>query len=317
LSILKIDFSINLNQDINGSVHYSPIFYNWLPTEKDYLVLKTAEPYTILKVWFQPSSQVDLSILQDKRVSVSKLKGNLQFNNVPTDLISIFKKNKTQYVPYEEFGKKIIKKMLYPPLSRLLNILRINYGQYWIRQLPPWNSLEMGLGQYCQMLEMKWSMDNENTCYPFIPSRGTRASRRFRVSGEEFFEQFILKNDWQALSEFINSHYEPPVAAILLSRAHQFGDLGDLRSGFIEGISALELAIKKYIQSKISNSDTILQSIYQFWDMPIKSKVIAITSGIGTIRISDIESTIKATDIRNKIAHVKMGFSHRRFCIKM
>jgi hypothetical protein len=41
----------------------------------------------------------------------------------------------------------------------------------------------------------------------------------------------------------------------------------------------------------------------QFWEMGLKSKVIAITTTLGNIPIEDIENTIKAIDIRNKIAH--------------
>ncbi len=303
MSTLQIIFSVNLKQDRDESIYYAPIFYNWTPTEKDYLILYTLEPDTTLRVWFDTDSQVDMSAISDKNIIVvDKLKGKLEINNIAPDIVSIFETNKTQYIPYEEFGKKVIKKMIYPTLSRLFNILRINYGQYWIPQLLPWNSLETGLREYCQMLEMKWSID-DNTWIDFIPDRRVGASIRFRVAGQHFFEQFILKNDWQILPEFINNRYEPTVAATLLSRAHQYGDQGDFRSSFIEGISALELAIREFIQPKIANNNTLLQSMNQFWEMPIKSKVIAITTTMGTIPIDDIENTMKAIDIRNKIAH--------------
>ena len=41
----------------------------------------------------------------------------------------------------------------------------------------------------------------------------------------------------------------------------------------------------------------------QFWDKGLKPKVFAITITLGTISIEDIENTMKAIDIRNKIAH--------------
>ena len=156
------------------------------------------------------------------------------------NLLNIYELNKTQYIPYEEFGKRVVKKMIYPTLSNLLSILRINYGQYWIAELQPWNSLEMTLGQYCRMFEMKWSIDGKEW-QDFLPTRGVMSSLNFRVASEPFFEQYILKNDWQELAEFINNGYTPSVAATLLSRAHQYENQEDFRSRFIEGISALEL----------------------------------------------------------------------------
>lgn len=41
----------------------------------------------------------------------------------------------------------------------------------------------------------------------------------------------------------------------------------------------------------------------QFWEMGLKSKVIEITITLNTISTDDIENTLSAIDIRNKIAH--------------
>jgi hypothetical protein len=64
--------------------------------------------------------------------------------------------------------------MINPTVSKLFLILKIIYGQFWIIQPQPWNSLQMSLGQYCEMLGMKWSIDGKKW-YKFIPSKRTIA----------------------------------------------------------------------------------------------------------------------------------------------
>jgi hypothetical protein len=169
LASIKITFTINL-------LYNGPIFYNWIPAERDHLILKTPEPDTFLKVWFEPSEQVDLTKLQDNRVRASMFKGILQIDNVSSDILNIFEENKTKFTPYEEFGKKVIKRIINPTVTRFFMILKIIYGQFWIFQPQAWDSLQMSLGRYCEELRMEWSVDGKKWCCITIAEEAIRST---------------------------------------------------------------------------------------------------------------------------------------------
>jgi hypothetical protein len=54
---IHITFSIKLtDQKING-IRSSPLFYNWSPTTKDGIRLKTSDDNASIQVWFENTSQ--------------------------------------------------------------------------------------------------------------------------------------------------------------------------------------------------------------------------------------------------------------------
>ena len=83
MSVIQIVLSMNLTETIDQiPVYYGAIFYNWLPTEKDCLTLKTTEPDSVFTVWFE---KLDSSIVSDKTASMYKLKGKLEISNVTSE----------------------------------------------------------------------------------------------------------------------------------------------------------------------------------------------------------------------------------------
>ncbi|MGA9154549.1 MAG: hypothetical protein WBZ36_28525 [Candidatus Nitrosopolaris sp.] len=149
---------------------------------------------------------------------------------------------------------------------------------------------------------MQWSRNNEDW-FEFIPVKGVSASIPFRIVEESFYKEFLLKEDWNQMAELLHKNYRPTIAATLLNRAHILNNQGDLRASFIEGISVLELAIKEFMTSKIPQSKSVTKAMNQFWDMGLPGKIISIGLVSGTVSSSDIENTIKAIEIRNKITH--------------
>jgi hypothetical protein len=72
---------------------------------------------------------------------------------------------------------------------------------------------------------------------------------------------------------------------------------------FIEGISALELAIKEFIDLKTSKNNVVSQSMKKLSGISMETRVVSVTTAMGSIPLGDIENTIRAIDIRNKIVH--------------
>jgi hypothetical protein len=297
MSHILIKTSYNF-ANASHSDNQKPIFFKWIPTEKDYILVNIGDTAN-LRMWFEGISEIPN---QKETYTADKLTGKLKINDIDSELMDTLERSKSEQIEYEEFGKKVVKKMIYPVISNFLDLLRVNYGQYWVKKLQPWNSLEIGLGQYCRMLNMNWSR-NDKDWFEFIPAKRVLASMPFRIVGESFYQEFLLKEDWNQIAELIHKDYEPTIAAALLNRAHILNNQGDLRASFLEGVSALELAIKEFIESKIPRSESVTKAMNQFWEMGLPSKVISIGLASGIVSSSDMENTIKAIDIRNKITH--------------
>jgi hypothetical protein len=115
------------------------------------------------------------------------------------------------------------------------------------------------------------------------------------------------------INKFLAENYDPSLAMTLLRRARIYPEQREVRSSFIEGISSLELSIEEFlrhntniIQLGKSLDQSVIDSMEDFLQKGLRSQVVAIGISSGIVPMSDIESTIKAIDIRNKV--VRDGF---------
>ena len=158
--IILEDYSSSRLTELHG-----PLFHRWLPDgKKDAITLKTG-PNLKLKVWFDRRGFVHKSGLivfnYDRReldpniipkqaiLDAGPLMGLLEIKNLSDQELSAVHENKIGDQRYIDFGKKVVKKLLFPSVHRFLNTLNINYGQYWIRGLEEWDSTKESLGNYC------------------------------------------------------------------------------------------------------------------------------------------------------------------------
>ncbi|MFC2022567.1 hypothetical protein ACFLTL_00175, partial [Chloroflexota bacterium] len=227
-------------------------------------------------------------------------------------LLSIFKLTEVVLAPlkeerrgdsgYEALGKKV-RDLIYPPVSRFINILRINYGQYWIKELEDWDSRERSLGNYCQfILHLQWSLDDGQTWKPFIPNQPIGYTKTVIIYSKKKYMNYISRDDWQCLTDYFIGGYLPSPGAYILFRTHQFMDKGNLKYAFIEGVTAFELAISEFIRDKLGDYDALNTPLNSFFNLPLLSQlaVVSVTLGLDT---QDIEKAIKAIKTRNKIVH--------------
>lgn len=324
MSTLLLRFRINL-EERNGSTysaHKGPLFHRWLPDgEKDAIILNTGYPKAELKVWFErfgcirkgdsfithdyerrevdPDTMVKQGVLEG-----GPLFGLLKIQALSEEELTALRENKVGDAHYVDLGEKVVK-LIHTPLARFLNILRTNYGQYWIRALEGWNPRTESLGSYCSLkskLNLEWSLDEEETWTTFKPNEPIIHLTATMIM-DRSFREYITKEDWQEIAKVNKERYEPSLAASLLARAHKFMNQGNLKHSFVEGVSALEVALEEFVRQKLDNDDSLAESIQAFWGLPRRTQMISIVSTLGTTQADDMKLAVKAIAMRDKVVH--------------
>jgi hypothetical protein len=319
MTTLLLVFEIHLEQhDIPTPVrHHGPLFHRWLPNgQEDAIVLDAGDPNAELKVWFERRGYVDSGLIKfsyERRevdpeivskqaiLDAGPLMGLLELRGLPQEQLVAIQEDKIGDDHYRAIGKKVANRLLYPPVARFLNILRVNYGEYWIRELEKWDSREESLGSYCSTtLSLKWSLDGGEHWAPFCPDKPVVQLRgRMRRT----YPGYLTEEDWQELAQTAQQEYEPSTAAYILARTHQLLDQDNLKHALIEGVSALELALSEFIRRKLHDSDLLVESIKAFWNSPLHSRVVSLAPILDTLSLQDIEHTVKAIKMRNEVVH--------------
>ncbi|MDQ3816517.1 MAG: hypothetical protein M3362_02350 [Acidobacteriota bacterium] len=323
MGILLFDFVIQLKDNSNPYPlnHNGPLFHKWLPDgEKDAIILNTGDPQAELKVSFERRGfvndsgyivfkldrhDVDPEVIPRQAVlEGGHLIGWLKIEGITEEEIENLQKATTGDAIYEALGKRVIN-LIYPPISKLIDLLRTNYGQYWLRELDKWDSRSQSLGSYCAGLGISWSLDAGKTWSSFVPTKrvSTNSLTISLPSDEDFRRELLTSDDWQELPTVVNSDYEPSPAAVVVTRAYQLLDQGHLRQAFIEGVTALEVALDDYIKQQRGGSKMLAGYIEQFQSLPLQSKIATIAVISGLIPAQDVEDTIAAYKVRNLIVH--------------
>ncbi len=321
MGTLLFDFAVQL-RDSNHPYpfnHEGPLFHRWLPDgEKDAIVLDTGDPQAELKASFErrglivdghvrfkwDRNEVDPSVIPRQAVlEGGHLVGWLRLE-VPDEELEDLRKVTTGDLAYEALGKRVVR-LIRPPVNKLINLLRANYGQYWLREIREWDSRNNSLGSFCAGLGVRWSLDGGKTWSEFVPTK--RVSTSYAVgrmpSDEEFRNELLTEDDWRELPNVVNAGYESPLAAFILTRAYQLLDQGHLRQAFIEGVTALEVTLDAYVKQHRGASKTLAGHLEQFQTLPLQAKVAAIAVLSGLIPTQDVDDTVAAYKVRNLIVH--------------
>lgn len=297
---------------------HGPTFYRWLPHEdENKFHIELDDKDAELVMWFEQrgyvkdgyyiydSEKKDIDtnlIYKQALLDAGPVFGKLQIKNIPDEVYSAIIENKLGDEHYINFAKRVIK-LIYPPLSHIINLIRINYGQYWLHEFEPWDSRRESIGNYCNSrLQVYWSKDEDDSWHNFEPTK-QEIMITSQISPEEDFQEYITKEDFSELTKFVQEGFEPSLSASFLTSAHRLFDEGKIRYSFIEAVISLELAIRDYIRSKISNSKELTKNFDSFWNLPIRAQVISMSLGMADLSNKDLELALKAIDYRNKTVH--------------
>lgn len=295
---------------------FGPLFHRWLPDgKKNALNLSTTDPKVNLKIWFERRgyvddsfikfdfnrTEVDPKIMEEQGIlEAGPLFGLLEIQGILKKNLDILRMNKVGHDLYMSLGKRVVK-LICPLVQRFLNILRINYGQYWIAELDKWDSRRESLGIYCgSKLSMQWRTTRQKIWKPFEPEE---KRVMFDASISRDFSEYLTKDDWQELLEAYQEGYEPSASANMLGRAQYSLDEGNLRQAFVEGTTALEIALHEFIRNNQQASGSLLESMQAFWTLPIRSQLIIVFTILSNTTSQQIEEAVKAIEIRNDIVH--------------
>jgi len=213
-NFLSENFVYSQDFGYHSTRHYGPLFHRWLPDgEKDAIILDTGDSNAKLRVWFERRGFIDNGFIRfsyDRREIESKIiptqaildagpiMGLLEIKRFSEEESAALRENKIGDVYYIALAKRVVKKLIYPSVARFLNVLRTNYGQYWISELKKWDSNKESLGNYCSSLGLKWSLDDGKTWAPFIPNK---PEIMLTTTIRQSYTEYLTKEDWQELAK--------------------------------------------------------------------------------------------------------------------
>ena len=292
-----------------------PILNQWLPDgEKDALTVFKA-PNAELRVWcerrgyvekdfirYDPKRKdVDPAILRRQRGLVAgPLYGQLELKAIADDRVSMLRELATGDSEYVEIGKTVVTQYFYPSISRFVDILRNTYGQYWLQPIDGWDSRYRSIGSYCLSFNMTWSLDGGGTWQDFLPDEPIVRGSVIVSPGSK---ENLTKDDWRELGNLLPEGFRPSFAATLLLAAHNLLENDDSKYALVEGVTALEVAMREFLERNHQDRGIPLKGLQQFFNLPAKTQVLTLGSCLADITAEGLAATISAIDMRNDIVH--------------
>ena len=320
-------YTSNESRIIRKLLDHGPLFHKWLPDGKTDSITLDTDGSTNLQVWFERRGfsggdndfirfhpnrkEVDPNKIPRQAVLVGgALFGELTIPNIDETIIQLIQTPESNNADYVALGKRIIK-IIYQPVSKFIELLRIVYGQYWISQIEKWDSRDQSLGSYCSSWQMRWSSDNGNSWHEFIPDE--RVTRTIIIMegdefGDEKFNTLIRHEDWLQLPAQLQKLSDPKInesfaVSDILLQSFQFLDQGNIRQALIEGVIALETVIGEFGRRKLENDGFLKGKFQSFYTLPLPAQLIAVSAFSESCSKEQLISSLKAIELRNKVVH--------------
>lgn len=331
--------------NIDQRLSKGPLFHRWIPQgEEDAVSLDTGHTDYSLKVWFERKDfatglgEEQAPISDYGALDAGPLKGKLEIENLSNNYVRAIreseidttttlevhrssestekeeagptKEEETSEEEYFELGKKLYKNFLYPCITRFINVLRIDYGQYWIQEMPEWDSREMTLGHYYQnQLFAHWSLDGGESWNYFCPNEARAIINS--TFNEEEYQKFITKEDWESIPDKANQRegdgYKTTGEELLIE-THQLTDTGKYKLAFIRGVTLLEVVTEKRVKPRLEKYSSEIEASLSVREIKsnlggLQYLVAIIATPLENTTKSKIEKALRAIDTRNKIVH--------------
>jgi hypothetical protein len=297
--------------------HHGLLFHRWLPDgEKDALIFNTGNENIIFKVWFERFGYLnndfiefnlkrrevdDQNMQQQGILEAGPLFGLLEISNITQKELEQITKDIKRDEDYVSLGKRIIKRLIYPQISNLLNIFRLIFGQYWIREFDKWDSRNNSLGTYCELIELQWSLDGKSW-KPFVPDE-PEISFTIEITSNKDFLEYITKEDWNIIKKLAWNNFEGSIAGEYISQSNFYLYQGNLRHAIIDGITALEIIIEEFITFNIYNIIYPIDFTDYLGEMKLMKKLKMVSNFSGMISPKEIDDIEKIYQMRNNIVH--------------
>lgn len=316
---LDLKFVIRLT---NNDLYKGPLFHMWLPNDKiDAIVLGK---HFNIKVWFERRGVVVRSFIRykaDKRELnnelISKqavLDGGFLFGSAKfsasAEQVKAMRAEEHDNNDYIRLGKEIEEHVLIP-VAKFIDLLRVDFGQYWIRPLLRWDARKESLGLYFTSIALHWRLDTKSEWKAFQPTKNI-LNFTSNVLSDEGYQKYITQENWNYLKQYTVEEdfeiYKPSLAKKTLNKAQQSWNESNYSEAFISAVSALELAISSNIKKRVPVDHTIFNRLNNVFigkkpKINLAEQVAAIFSIKMDIDLDVIKKAIDGIDIRNEIIH--------------
>lgn len=311
-------------------------FHRWLPDgARDAIQLPVHDTKSQLRVWFERRHHTSHGILRyDQKargcntsrlarqsvVDSGPLRGELRLNQISdADIRRLLAQDssavhgKRKCPTYMRLAKRVAT-LIQPPVTRFLEVIKHNFGQYWIEILQPWDSRDHSLASYCyNILNASWRLKGTRLWMPFaagerISTISMPGGSKQQVFGSLYLEN-ITQKDWQELPQYLRDSRSTSAAARAASRAHAAVEQRDFRYALIEATLAAELAVSAAMTMGDSETAALRRQVNRFLNDPVGTQVATAALMKGVDR-SLVALALEAVDLRNKVVHE--GFSPRR-----
>jgi hypothetical protein len=236
------------------------------------------------------------------KLNAGSLYGEAAFVNVTETELDVIKNNSVGSDDYISVGKRVID-FLYPPVSNFIDILRTQYGQYWLPEVPPWDSRKATLGTYCSSeFSLRWKINDNDEWQRFLPTEQGGFLTIGPLPGRGF-KEYLTEEDWQQMKSKTDLYENPLLATIILGKASEFLDTGHLRQAFVEATTAIELAVHHYMKTRADALGLKSEVFNKFFDMPLVKQVAVICTTSKLVEADVLKGALQAIEIRNRIVH--------------
>lgn len=318
---LLLKFAVAL-EDFSASEFdrpHGPLFHRWLPNGKaDALLINTADPKNKLTIWFERRGFLDSSFIRydSRRTEVDEntmqrqgkldagpLRGEAEFASITSDELMAIREERLESPEYISVGKQVIE-FLYPPVSAVIDLLRVQYGQYWLPELPCWDSRSQSLGSYCSSkFNLHWRELESEDWRKFQPTDQRQTIFVTPPSGRAYAE-YLTQDDWLQIQSSFKPTAQLPIALRVLGRAHQLNDSEHVNESFIQAVSALELSIEHFLNTRMAQlSVDAAKHAKQLLNLPVKVQLSILAATTSEITQTTLDLALRAVEFRNNIVH--------------
>ncbi len=300
---------------VTGERRRGPLFHRWLPTgPDDGIELPVDEPGFDLRVWFEPHGyEKDGRIVFDYErqeinsasiaaaavLDAGPLLGLVRAADVEEECLQALQDGQINHPVCALFARKVAA-ALHRPLSRVIETLRTNFGQYWINPLVEWNPRENSLARHFrQVIQTQWSLDDGTTWADFAPEQLPSVDET--PTAPEDFDALLTATDWRTLEQSLREGYEPHFGASLISRCHQAVTAGDYPGAIILARDAIEVCLNEFIQRKTRLNKSLTERLDAFHALPLPARLAVVGTLTEAFSPQDLESIHKFLEIHRKL----------------
>ena len=314
-----------------------PAFYRWMPDGRsDAIELPTKDKAAITRVWFERRGIVrDGWLYYDRKgkdfesgmmhrqvpVEAGHLIAESEFRSYSNELGSLLAECTEDGPPAEcsdpealsRFGKRVESTLL-DAVGEFVDVLRFQFGQYWLRPMETWDSRSHSLGVHMRRFNAYWRLGSEGKNGPFVPTKKTHGPIKIVERSGEYTE-FMTQDDWNHLRDVFSSDIRPTTGMRVLVDAYRFLSDGDEVRALIEAVTALELVLQETVARPYKPESKAAKRVASFGDRStggLSARVAAMAAVCPQADKLLVDECIAAIERRNEIVHKGVRKSDRK-----